>query len=132
MPAPLDIDPAHSAGTGASRPRVTVAADGSAVVVWGEALPDGRTHVFARRIYDTTLSVLPQDATLQAFEGGAGGAADSPEVDVEFDRSYAWVAFRQTIGGQLAHASPGACARRPSRRRSRSIAASPARSRTCR
>jgi len=100
VPAPLDIDPAHSAGTGTSRPRVAVAADGSAVVVWGEALPDGRTHVFARRVYGTTLSVLPQDATLQAFEGGAGGAADSPQVDVEFDRSYAWVAFRQTIGGR--------------------------------
>jgi hypothetical protein len=100
VPLPLDIDPAHSAGTGASRPRVAVAADGSAVVVWGEALPDGLTHVFARRIYDTTLSALPQDATLPVFEGGAGGAADSPEVDVEFDRSYAWVAFRQTVGGQ--------------------------------
>ena len=94
VPAPLDIDPARSAGTGASRPRVTVAADGSALVVWGEALPDGLTHVFARRIYDLTLSVIPQDATLP------GGAADSPEVDVEFDRSYAWVAFRQTIDGQ--------------------------------
>ena len=100
VPAPLDIDPAHSAGTGASRPRVAIAADGSAVVVWGEALPDGLTHVFARRIYDTTLSAIPQDATLAAFEGGAGGSADSPEVDVEFDRSYAWVAFRQTVGGR--------------------------------
>ena len=73
---------------------MAVAADGSALVVWGETLPDGLTHVFARRIYETTLSVLPQDASL------AGGAADSPEVDIEFDRSYAWVAFRQTIDGQ--------------------------------
>ncbi len=93
VPAVLDIDPAHSAGTGASRPRVAVAADGSALVVWGETLADGLTHVFARRIYDTALSVLPQEASL------AGGAADSPEVDIEFDRSYAWVAFRQTIDG---------------------------------
>ena len=99
VPAPLDIDPARSAGTGTSRPRVAVAADGSAVVVWGEALPDGLTHVFARRVYDTTLSAVPQDATLTSFEGGAGGSADSPQVDVEFDRSYAWVAFRQTVGG---------------------------------
>ena len=42
-------------------------------------------HVFARRIYGTTLSALPQDA----------GAGDSPQVDIEYDRSYAWVAFRQ-------------------------------------
>jgi hypothetical protein len=80
VPVPLDIDPARSAG----EPNVAVAADGSAIVVWSEQLPDG-SHVFARRIYGTTLSVLPQDA----------GGGDSPEVDIEYDRSYAWVAFRQ-------------------------------------
>jgi hypothetical protein len=100
VPAPLDIDPARSAGVGRSRPRVAVAADGSAVVVWGEALPDGRTHVFARRLYGTTLSAIPQDATLDVFEGAAAGSADSPEVAVEFDRSYAWVVFRQDVGGR--------------------------------
>jgi hypothetical protein len=93
VPAPLDIDPAHAAGAGAGRPKVAVAADGSGLVVWGEALPDGRTHVFARRVYGTALSALPQDATLD------GGSADSPEVDIEYDRSYAWVAFRQDAGG---------------------------------
>jgi hypothetical protein len=76
VPQPLDIDPARGAGT----PNVGVAADGSALVVWSEA-----GHVYARRIYGTTLSVLPQDA----------GLGDSPEVDIEYDRSYAWVAFRQ-------------------------------------
>jgi hypothetical protein len=76
VPAPLDIDPTRTA----SQPNVAVAADGSALVVWSEA-----GHVFARRIYGTTLSALPQDA----------GPGDSPEVDVEYDRSYAWVAFRQ-------------------------------------
>jgi hypothetical protein len=96
VPQPLDIDPAQAAGSGVSRARVAVAADGSAVVVWGESLPDGRTHVFARRIYDTTLSVLPRDASLA---GPGAGPADSPEVDVEYDRSYAWVAFRQDLGG---------------------------------
>jgi hypothetical protein len=90
VPRPLDVDPAHAAGGGRARPRVAVAADGTAVVVWGEALPDGRTHVFARRVYGTTPSLLPQDA---------GSPADSPEVDVEYDRSFAWVAFRQDVGG---------------------------------
>jgi hypothetical protein len=80
VPVPLDIDPARTAGG----PNVAVAADGSALVVWSELLPDGN-HVFARRIYGTTLSALPQDA----------GVGDSPEVDIEYDRSYAWVAFRQ-------------------------------------
>ena len=73
---------------------MVVAADGSALVVWGEAMPDGRTHVIARRIYGTSLSALPQDATLPE-----GGSADSPEVDIEYDRTYAWVAFRQDVGG---------------------------------
>ena len=82
VPSPLDIDPANRAG----QPKVAVAADGSALVVWAEVLPDGLSHVFARRIYGTTLSALPQDA---------GAGADSPEVDIEYDRSYAWVAFRQ-------------------------------------
>jgi hypothetical protein len=76
VPAPLDIDPARTAG----EPKVAVAADGSALVVWTEA-----GHVLARRIYGTTLSVLPQDA----------GEGDSPQVDIEYDRSYAWVAFHQ-------------------------------------
>jgi hypothetical protein len=94
VPTALDVDPARAAGAGALRPKVAVAADGSALVVWGEVFPDGVSHVMARRIYGTTLSALPQDAS-----GGTGGAADSPEVDVEYDRSYAWVAFRQDIGG---------------------------------
>jgi hypothetical protein len=93
VPTAVDVDPARAAGAGALRPKVAVAADGSALVVWGEVFADGSTHVLARRIYGTTLSALPQDATL------AGGSADSPEVDIEYDRSYAWVAFRQDAGG---------------------------------
>jgi hypothetical protein len=93
VPAPVDVDPARAAGAGALRPKVAVAADGSALVVWGEVFADGVSHVMARRIYGTTLSALPQDAS------ATGGPADSPEVDIEYDRSYAWVAFRQDIGG---------------------------------
>ena len=90
VPTAIDVDPARAAGSGPSRPKVAVAADGSALVVWGEAFADGTTHVLARRIYGTTLSALPQDA---------GASADSPEVDIEYDRSYAWVAYRQDAGG---------------------------------
>lgn len=94
VPAPVDVDPARAAGAGALRPKVAVAADGSALLVWGEVFADGVSHVLARRIYGTSLSALPQDAS-----GSTGAAADSPEVDIEYDRSYAWVAFRQDIGG---------------------------------
>jgi hypothetical protein len=100
VPAALDINLAASAGEGAARPRVAVAADGSALVAWGEAGADGRMHVFVRRIYGATLSSIPQDATLNTFEGFAAGSADSPDVDVEYDRSFAWVVFRQEVGGR--------------------------------
>jgi hypothetical protein len=96
----LDVDPARSAGTGPSRPRVGVSAEGNAVVVWGENAANGTTRVMSRRLTGLNLSVAPQDLTLPAFEGGAGGNADSPDIDIEDDGSFAWVAFRQDIGGR--------------------------------
>jgi hypothetical protein len=98
--APLDIDPARPAGAGASRPRVAVSAEGNAVVVWGEEGADGRNHVYSRRLTAVTLSSFPQDLTLNDFEGQPGGGADSPDIDIEDDGSFAWVAFRQDAGGR--------------------------------
>jgi hypothetical protein len=95
--APLDANPAHDAGNGQSRSRIAVNAEGSAVVTWGEAGDDGRTHVIARRLFGMSLSVAPRDLTLDALDGHAGGSADSPDIDSEDDSSYAWVAFRQTF-----------------------------------
>ena len=94
LQAPLDVDPAADAGAGSGRSRVAVSADGSAVVTWGEA-----GHVYARRLFELRLSTAPQDLTLPALGGAAGGAADAPDVDIEDDSSYAWVAFRQLFGG---------------------------------
>jgi hypothetical protein len=81
---PLDIDPARDAGA----PRVAVGADGNAVAVWLEA-----GHVFARRLLGTSLSLVPQEGTLP------GGAADSADISIEDDTMFAWVVFRQDIGG---------------------------------
>jgi hypothetical protein len=94
LPAPADIDAADMAGTGALRSRVAVSADGVGIIVWGEQGSDGRTHVLARKVFGTRLSTAPQDLTLPT-----GGSADSPEVDAEDDSSFAWVTFRQSIGG---------------------------------
>ncbi|WP_187368769.1 PKD domain-containing protein [Baekduia soli] len=90
LPAPLDIDPAAVAGVGANRSKVAIAADGTAVATWGEA-----GHVYARRLYGTNVSTAPLDLTLPDFDGHAGGAADSPDVDIEDDSSFAWISFRQ-------------------------------------
>lgn len=89
---PLDIDVAAVAGTGALRPRVAVSAEGYAVVTWGDVGP-GYTRVWARRVTGLTLSLAPQ---LLNVEGG--GSADSPDIDIEEDGSFAWVVFRQELG----------------------------------
>jgi hypothetical protein len=91
---PLDVDPALEAGTGSLRPRVAVSAEGYAVVTWGDRRPDGSTHVVARRITGVNLSLAPQDLTL-----AGGGLADSPDIDIEDDGSFAWVVFRQDLNG---------------------------------
>ena len=100
LAAPLDVDPSRSAGTTTSRPRVAVSAEGNAVVTWGEDGADGRNHVYARRLTAMTPSIAPQDLTLADFEGQGAGSADSPDIDIEDDGSFAWVAFRQDVGGR--------------------------------
>jgi hypothetical protein len=84
VPGPLDIDPAANAGAGTGRPKVTVAADGVATVVWGEG-----GHAYARRIFELRQSTAPQDL---------GEGADEPDISSEDDSSFAWAVFRQ--GGQ--------------------------------
>jgi hypothetical protein len=84
VPGALDIDPAAAAGTGTGRPKVAVAADGTATVVWGES-----DHAYARRIFELRLSTAPQDL---------GAGADEPDISSEDDSSFAWAVFRQ--GGQ--------------------------------
>ncbi|MDQ3768025.1 MAG: hypothetical protein M3370_00880 [Actinomycetota bacterium] len=88
----LDIAPANDAGTGTGRPRVAVAADGFATAVWGEA-----GQVWARKLFRTKMSQLPQQLSGSAVDGSPALTADLPEVDMEFDSSYAWVAFRQVV-----------------------------------
>jgi hypothetical protein len=106
IPASLDIDPAREAGIGGGRSKVAVAADGVALVVWGEA---GR--VWARRVFEQRLSAAPQDATVDAAGPVPGGGADLPDVDVQDDSSFAWVVFRERFSD-----SPGGHTRAVARR----------------
>jgi hypothetical protein len=95
---PLDIAPEQPAGDGAGRPRVAVSAEGYAVAVWAES-GGGRRHVYGRRLTALVPSAHPQEISVPEFAGGAGGDADSPDIDIEEDGSFAWVAFRQDVGG---------------------------------
>jgi hypothetical protein len=100
LAAPLDVDPARTAGEGASRPRVAVSAEGNAVATWAETDASGRSRVMARRLTGLTPSSFPQDLTLDSFENQPAGNADSPDIDIEDDGSFAWIAFRQDAGGR--------------------------------
>jgi hypothetical protein len=88
VPQPLDVDPASAAGGGTGRSRVAVSAEGNAVATWGEA-----GAIFARRITGLNVSLAPQVVSL------VGGGADSPDIDIEDDGSFAWVVFRQDLDG---------------------------------
>ena len=97
--APLDIDPAQSAGRGDQRARVAVSAEGNALVVWGEDHADGRPRVYGRRVTGLAPSAVPQELSINDFQGQLGGRADSPDVDIEDDGSFAWAVFREDFGG---------------------------------
>ena len=90
--APLDVDPALEAGTGALRPKVAVSAEGYAVATWGDIPGDGTTRIWGRRITGLNLSAFPQVIA-------GGGPSDSPDIDIEDDGSFAWVVYRQDAGG---------------------------------
>jgi hypothetical protein len=90
LDTPLDVDPSRTAGSSTGRPRVAVSADGTAAATWGEA-----GHVFVRRLFGMRVSDSPQDATVTDFAGHAGSTADTPDIDMWDDSSFAWVTFRQ-------------------------------------
>jgi len=95
---PLNVDSSRNAGDSeAKRARVHVSADGTALVAWSEDAGDGRTHVYARRVLGTALSVAPQDVTLDSLDGHPGGSADSPQVRLQDNGSFGWIVFRQSF-----------------------------------
>lgn len=101
LPDTLDIVPGLEAGDGPRRSKVAISADGTGLVVWGEQGTDGRSHVYGRRVFGQRISAAPQDLSLPELDGRAARDADSPELDIEDDSSFAWVAFRQAFADGL-------------------------------
>ena len=98
LPDPVDVDANQAAGDGDRRSRIATSADGTAVVTWGESGGDGRTHVYARRLFGERPSSSPQDVTVDAVDGHASvGGASLPDIDIEDDSSFAWITFRQGL-----------------------------------
>jgi hypothetical protein len=90
------VQTAPAGDTDARASKIAVSADGTALVVWGERGSDGLNSVFARRVFDSRLSVAPQELSVSDFNGAAATDADSPDVDMEDDSSFAQVTFRQS------------------------------------
>ncbi len=90
-PPPLNASPADNAGTGAGAPQVAAAGDGVAIVVWGEA-----GHIFSRRVWATTPSVVDEQADAPP-SGCTEASADSPVVGTGGDSSYAQVVFHEVV-----------------------------------
>jgi hypothetical protein len=100
LDAPVDVTGGAAAGDSERKAsQIDVSADGTAVVVWGEDGTDGRTHVYARRLFELRLSTAPQDLTLPDVGGVPATGADTPRIDMEDDSSYAQVTFRQNTAG---------------------------------
>ena len=99
-PAALDAVPADDAGTGTGRPRVAAAGDGVAIVVWGEA-----GHIYSRRVWDTSPSVVYEQADVPSLSGWSEVSADLPTVSVGGDSSYADVAFHELLSSGALHQS---------------------------
>ena len=86
----LDQDSGHQAGTGNGRPSVAVAADGTAIVAWGEA-----GGVLMRRVDRDSFSSTFIGASDSPLDGHTPGQADSPDVALEDDSSYGEIVLRQ-------------------------------------
>ncbi len=91
-PTSLDAAPADDAGTGAGRPAVAASNDGVGIVAWGEA-----GHVFTRRVWATSPSVVYEQADAASIGGWNEVSADEPAIATGGDSSYAAVTFREAI-----------------------------------
>jgi hypothetical protein len=85
---PLDVTPADTTG----HSDVALSADGTAVAAFVEG-----TKVIGRRLFGTKVSQVPQVLNVDQIEGHVGGGADSPDIDIEDDSSFAWMVFRQNF-----------------------------------
>jgi len=90
--APLNDTPADNAGTGSGAPQVAAAGDGVAIVVWGEG-----GHVFSRRVWGTSPSVVDEQADIPSLSGCAEVSAGDPAVSAGGDSSYADVVYQEVF-----------------------------------
>lgn len=88
-PTPLNLVAADDAGTGTGRPRIAVAGDGVAIVVWGEG-----GHLYSRRVWGVVPSTVDTQVDppsifgwneVSAADASVGSGNNSTYADVTFD-----------------------------------------------
>ena len=90
--APLNVTPGDGAGTGAGRAAVATAGDGVGVVAWGE-----NGHVYARRVWGTSPSVVDQQVDPSTFGLATEVSSGTPEISVGGDSSYPDIVFDERL-----------------------------------
>jgi hypothetical protein len=90
--ASLNATPGDDAGTGAGRPKVATAGDSIATVAWGE-----RGHIYTRRVWTTSPSVVYQQADAASVGGFGEVSSDSPDVAAGGNSSWVGVVFNETL-----------------------------------
>lgn len=96
-PTPLNAIAADDAGTGLARPAVAAAGDGVGIVAWGEG-----GHIYSRRVWGTSPSVVYEQADIASLSGWSEISADQPAVATGGDSSYADVTFQETFANSTA------------------------------
>lgn len=95
-PSPLNVTPADDAGTGSGRPAVAAAGDGVAIVIWGEG-----GHLYSRRVWGTTPSVVYQQVDVPSLSGWSEVAAGDPSIGAGGNSTYATAVFQETLTNGL-------------------------------
>ena len=88
----LNAVPDDGAGTGTGRPVAGAAGDGVGVIAWGEG-----GHIYSRRVWGTSPSVVYEQADPPSFSTCSEVSTDTPQVGTEGDSSYADVVFHELI-----------------------------------
>jgi hypothetical protein len=91
-PTALNAFPGDTAGTDTGRPAVAAATDGVGIVTWGEG-----GHVYTRRVWGASPSVVYEQADVPTYRGATEVTADEPVLSVGGDSSYVVVAFHEVF-----------------------------------
>lgn len=90
--APMNVTPGDDAGTGAGRPSVAAAGDSVGIVAWGET-----GHIYARRVWGTSPSVVDEQLDPSSFGGATEVSSGTPSISAGGDSSYPDIVYDEQL-----------------------------------